>query len=144
MTPAEPEEIHLALSRLSVSCRIEEMSDAAWAMRLETCIEDLSDVPSDILHEALAKWRAKQKFWPMTSDLRELIDPLMSKRRIQIKRLRTLRNVSENPAPGSDVEFMWLMKVSKGTGDEPASQRGQVERLGDVVSNRFAPIGDGK
>lgn len=137
MTPAKPGEIQIALSRLSINCRIEDMSEQAWKLRFEDCIEDLSDVPSDILHDAMAKWRKTEKFWPMMSELRAIIDPMIAKRRRQIKRLKVLKNVAENPAPGDEVEFKWYLKVNRSDGQKAAAGDRSALSLGDVINDRF-------
>lgn len=143
MTPAPYAEIHLALSKLSVSCRIEDMSEKAWELRLDTCIEDLGDVPSDILHDALAKWRQTEKFWPMTSELRAIIDPMIAERRRRLKRLKVLKNVADNPSPSDDVEFTWYLEVTRADGQKsPPRARPAASALGDVVAAEYLNGGE--
>lgn len=79
--PASTEEISLALSRLAMSCRIEDNHDIAWEIHLTDFVEDLEDVPLDILQNACREWRRNNKFWPPICEFLKLTSPQMRKRK---------------------------------------------------------------
>ena len=75
---------------------------------MDTYVEDLSDLPADLLDGACTHWRRTERFFPTIAELRALAVPALAKRRKYLERLLTLRGVAELPAPDDVVTFAWL------------------------------------
>lgn len=134
LVPSAPEETRMALSRLAMSCRLEDMPDRAWEMHLSDFIEDLGDMPPDIVHDACRRWRRTNRFWPTISEFLELVGPELRKRRRDLDRLKVLAHVAENSAPGNDVDSDWYAKVTSRRADTPQIEaRGGVRQIGAVL-----------
>ena len=77
-------------------------------LMMDTYVEDLSDLPADLLDGACTHWRRTERFFPTIAELRALAVPALAKRRKYLERLLTLRGVAELPAPDDVVTFAWL------------------------------------
>ena len=77
-------------------------------LMMDTYVEDLSDLPADLLDGACTHWRRTERFFPTIAELRALAVPALAKRKKYLERLLTLRGVSELPAPDGLVTFAWL------------------------------------
>ena len=81
---------------------------AAVDMMMDTYVEDLSDLPPDLLDGACKHWRRTERFFPTIAELRALVMPEMARRRKYLERLLILRGVAELPAPDGLVTHSWL------------------------------------
>ena len=97
---------------------------AAVDTMMDTYVEDLSDLPPDLLDGACTHWRRTERFFPTIAELRTLVMPDLAKRKKCLERLLILRGVSELPAPDGLVTFAWLS-------DRRAAGRRAVSALGD-------------
>ena len=77
-------------------------------LMMDTYVEDLSDLPADLLDGACTHWRRTERFFPTIAELRALAVPALAKRKKYLERLLTLRGVAELPAPDGVVTFAWL------------------------------------
>ena len=93
-------------------------------LMMDTYVEDLSDLPADLLDGACTHWRRTERFFPTIAELRALAVPALAKRRKYLERLLTLRGVAELPAPDGLVTFAWLS-------DRRAAGRRAVNALTD-------------
>ena len=112
LVPATHEEATVILMRLSISCRMEGMTKATWKGHLQDFIEDMGELPPDILQEACRRWRRDNKFWPAISEFLKLANPLLKERRRTAERLHTLQRVGDNPAPDNTLTFGWYLQVT--------------------------------
>ena len=105
VTPAGPEATGLILAKLALVVIVPEGNDHKTMMSVY--IEDLEDVPADVLDDACRQWRRTQKFWPTIAELLELCEPEVRERRRRLRRLAELDSVRRNPAPGCIVTADW-------------------------------------
>ena len=77
-------------------------------LMMDTYVEDLSDLPADLLGGAGTHWIRTERFFPTIAELRTLAMPELAKRKKYLERLLILRGVAELPAPDGGVTFAWL------------------------------------
>ena len=104
--PADPKITAALLVQLSHVVLIRDCADHDAMMRVY--VEDLSEIPPDLLHAACVTWRRSSKFWPTLAELRALIVPDLSRRRRYLQRALVLASVAENPAPDGLLSEAWL------------------------------------
>ena len=104
--PADPKITAALLVQLSHVVLIRDCAD--HEAMLDIYIEDLTEIPPDLLHGACVTWRRTSKFWPTIAELRELIAPHLSRRRRYLERALVLASVAENPAPDGLLSEAWL------------------------------------
>ena len=75
---------------------------------MDTYVDDLSDLPADLLEAACKHWRQTERFFPTIAELRALAAPEFARRRKYLERLLILRAVAELPAPDGVVTISWL------------------------------------
>ena len=103
--PAGPEATGLILAKLALVLILPDGNN--HKLMMATYLEDLEDVPADVLDNACRKWRRRQKFWPTIAELLELCEPEARERRSRLWRLAELDSVRRNPAPGCIVTADW-------------------------------------
>ena len=75
---------------------------------MDTYVDDLFDLPADLLDAACKHWRQTERFFPTIAELRALAAPEFARRRKYLERLLILRSVAELPAPDGEVSHAWL------------------------------------
>ena len=81
---------------------------AAADLMMDTYVENLDDLPADLLDGACTRWIQTERFFPTIAELRALAMPEFAKRKKFLERLLILRGVAELPAPDDAVTFAWL------------------------------------
>ena len=114
LVPAGRQQIRAALSRLALSCRLEDMPARAWETHLSDFIADLAETPPDIIDDTCRRWRRGHKFWPTICEFLALSEPALYRRRRVLERLKALARVAETPAPGNAVDRDWYFAVVVG------------------------------
>lgn len=112
MHPA-PAAVRDLLLRLAMSCMLQDMPESAWAVHLEDFVEDLSDIPIDLIADACRTWRRQCKFFPSIAEFLALAEPEARKRRHTLDRLRILQHVAKNPAPDGKVSLEWYLSLGQ-------------------------------
>jgi hypothetical protein len=113
LIPAMTEEAIILLSKLSLAVRIEDKTEAAWALYLETFTEDLEDYPADIIAAVCKEWRQNNVFWPAISEFLPMCKRLYYARKNTAQRLAILIQIRDFPAPENIVTSEWLSKITK-------------------------------
>ena len=103
---ADPKITATLLVQLSHVVLIRDCADHDAMMRVY--VEDLTEIPPDLMQGACVTWRRASKFWPTIAELRALIVPDLSRRRRYLERALVLASVAENPAPDGAVSDAWL------------------------------------
>ena len=107
LAPAEKDFTAACLYRMGKMTHLKDGLDET----IKSFLEELIDVPADILELACRQWYRNNKFFPTLSELLEIIqEPLFQRRKI-FARLQTLLNVADNPAPGELVTEDWVQEV---------------------------------
>ena len=114
LEPAQPDATRALLSRLAMSCRLEDMSEEPWRMHLDDFVADLSDVPEDLIAKACRLRRRREKFWPTISEFLALVEPELGWRRRTFRRLEVLTRVASDPAPDGIATEEWVERVDGG------------------------------
>lgn len=134
MAPARPEEIITFLTRLSMNVQLPEMSPAAWEIHLDDFVSDLSEYPADIINAGCTKWRKEKIFFPKISEFLSFVEPMLKRRQIAARRLKTLKAVSDNPAPNGVLSYEWYLEVM-GNGHGIKRRGGSMRTIGDLINN---------
>ena len=92
MTPAPKEAITIALARLAAHFW-NDRNEVQWKIMFEDYARDFQDIPADILGESLTLYRKRGKFWPKVSEILEIANPMVLKRKRILARLRKLCDV---------------------------------------------------
>ena len=103
--PAGADLIGAALLRLIA---VHPIGDRETDIMMDTYVEDLSDLPADLIKGACTHWRRTERFFPTIAELRALAMPELARRRKYLERLLILRGVAELPAPDDEVTHAWL------------------------------------
>lgn len=77
-------------------------------LMMDVYVEDLSDLPADLIEGAAKRWRQTERFFPTIAELRALATPELAKRRKFLERLLILQDVANLPAPDGLVTHAWL------------------------------------
>ncbi len=77
-----------------------DRSERQWQVVFEDCADDLSDIPPDILLDAIRAHRRASNFFPKISELLGLVQPQIDRRRWQLERMRKL---SQLPSCGEEA-----------------------------------------
>jgi hypothetical protein len=89
LQPATPEFIVLELTRLAAHYP-QNRTALQWQFVYEDMLDDLADTPPDIMRQAIREHRRTSVFFPKTSELLAIIEPLMGKRTWNLKRMQDL------------------------------------------------------
>ena len=110
MRPAGAEALLALLMRLAAVVVMQDRT--VGETMLEIYVEDLGDVPVDLLDGACRHWRRTQKFFPTIAELLELIEPELAQRRRRLVCLGTLEAIANDPAPDETFTLTWCEQVS--------------------------------
>ena len=110
MRPAGAEVLLALLMRLAAVVVMQDRT--VGETMLEIYVEDLGDVPVDLLEAACRHWRRTQKFFPTIAELLELIEPELAQRRRRLVCLGTLEAIANDPAPDETFTLPWCEQVS--------------------------------
>ena len=128
LMPAEPDDLRRVLSRLAMSCQMEDISAQVWSIRLSDFIEDVGHVPLDLVADACTQWRRTRKFWPVVADFLALIESELKARRRTMERLKVLERVAQEPAPDGIVNREWCDRM-RGLGVQAGAGLRQLSGL---------------
>lgn len=119
LAPAERREAATVLGRLAVSSALEDRTEADWAMAMDDMLDDIADVPLDILEEACRAWRRMEKFFPKICELLDLTGWRLAARRRVEQRLAVLERVAADPEPDEAgcMAPERLLGAQQGSGD---------------------------
>ena len=104
-TPAGPGATGIILGKLAIVVLVPDSDD--YKLMMATYIEDLQNIPADVLEAACRRWRRTQKFWPTIAELRGVCTEKVKERRQLLRRLYELDSVRRNPAPDWMVTADW-------------------------------------
>lgn len=92
LMPAIPEKIITSLTKLSAHYWQGNKDQTGWSVVMEDYLEDLEDLPADLLDEACKRWRrnAANKFFPRAAELKAQISYDWCQRRMQLRRIEAL------------------------------------------------------
>ena len=88
LVPARPEEIAMRVLRLSAHFGEAKRSQDAWRVIAEDFAEDLAPYPPDIISAGITAHRQNSIYWPKPKELRDLMHPLLARRRSHLRWLR--------------------------------------------------------
>ena len=103
--PAGPEATALILAKLSTVVMV---PDTDADVMMATYVEDLQNIPADLIESACRTWRRSKKFWPTICELLELCEQEAIARRGRVRRFAAIESVGRNPAPGCIITSGWL------------------------------------
>ena len=92
--PAPSEEILTRLAQLSLHFWHPDRPKGHTQALLRDYIEDLAEYPADILEEGIRQYRRRGKWFPKIAELREIMEPMLEARRLDLLRLRELNEIA--------------------------------------------------
>ena len=95
--PASAFETRRELTELAMSCRMEQRLDHEWKIHLNNFLEDLENIPLDIIQDTCRFWRKTEKFWPTIAEFLKLAEPKLAERLSILGKLKILQNIAEYP-----------------------------------------------
>lgn len=113
LQPADSDFVRIELTNLAMTVQLEDMPREIWEFRLTALLDDISNVPADIIAQACIQWRRTNPFWPANSKFLSLIGPKLHERKRLLERLKVLENVTKTPAPEGRVTREWRDTVMK-------------------------------
>lgn len=113
LRPASREEATGQLQRMVATARKEKISGAEWGVRFAEMLENLEDCPIDIIRECRKRWFKKEIFFPANAQFLDLVGPLLGDRKRELKCLKILLSVADNPAPDGIVTKEWWNEIQR-------------------------------
>jgi hypothetical protein len=89
MAPGPRRFVAAHLARLAVHHGLKR-SEAEWEIIAEDMLEDLAELPADVVLHIIRQHRRTSVFFPKPAELLALAEPLMGERRYRIERMRQL------------------------------------------------------
>jgi hypothetical protein len=102
LTPAQPGYIVLKLTRLSLHSWQPERPKEHIQAIIEDYVEDLGNVPSDILDETIRICRQTLHWFPKIHELLEIAEPKIQKRRDELHKLERVAETLADELPQED------------------------------------------
>lgn len=99
LIPAGPAYLLLMLSRLSVHFWQQERPNEHFEIIIEDYVGDLAHLPLDILDETVRIWRRTGEWFPKISHLLSIAEPLLQKRRDELRKLERVAEALNGSAP---------------------------------------------
>ncbi len=93
LQPAPSKEILTRLAQLSVHFWHPDRPKGQARALLRDYVEDLAEYPVDLLEEGIRQYRRRGKWFPKVSELREIMEPMLEARRLDLLRLRGLNEI---------------------------------------------------
>lgn len=94
LQPAPFEEIATRIAQLSVHFWHPDRPKGQARALVRDYIEDLAEYPADILEEGIRQYRRRGKWFPKIAELREIMEPMLEARRLDLLRLRKLNEIA--------------------------------------------------
>lgn len=102
LVPASVEMISTELAQLAIHFWQPERPQTHYKRLAADYLEDLADMPPDILVEGIRRWRQTGEWWPKISQLLAIMNPMLEQRRREAARLRQLVAVQKAKAEAGD------------------------------------------
>lgn len=130
MTPPPDQVIIGWLAKLSALCASRKRDDAEIDILIEAYVEQLRSYPADVVRHAL--FGEKWKWWPTWAELADVIEPLVSHRRVMREALQRPQHPDEEPERDTEEQIAARARMKKLTDETLLKMRAGLPKRGDA------------